>query len=289
MSWILFSVFTYFFLASTNILDKIIRKHSGPFLVLFLNGLARIPFILTPLFFAFHSSDVTIISLAIFSGILSNIAFFPFLQALRKEQVSVLVPLWNFIPPLTLLMAKIFLDETLPLYFYFAFGLIFIGSVILSMKDFKGSFSKYALSIMILSSILYSVDSIILKYVSNFLNFSELLFYTGTGNIIVSFGLFFLANKNIKEDIKAIKQKKILPLYIIMISIGALFYLMSVQNVPISIFTVLGGFQSLFVAGIAFVTHKHLIKIDEKTDLQSIIIKAISILLMVVGLYFLQG
>src|SRR3989338_10647177 len=200
MNWIIIAIFSYFLLALVNVFEKIIRIQRGSFVLLLLNSLARFPFLLIPLFFQIGDYNPIIISLTIFTGILSNIAFFPYLKALMKEEVSRLVPLWNFIPPLTLILALFFLNEQLPNNFYYAFTLILIGSILLSIKDFKGGISKTALFLMLLSSILYSVDSIILKYVSGFLGFMDMLFYTGVGNLIFA-SLLLISNNEAKKDL----------------------------------------------------------------------------------------
>ena len=287
MNWILLALSNYFLLAIGNVFEKIIRIDRSAFILLLLSSVSRFPFLLIPLLFRMGSNSPIIVLLTIFSGVLSNIAFFPYLRALKHEQVSRLVPLWNFIPPLTLIMAFIFLNEQLPVNFYFAFALIFIGSILISLKDLKGNLSKYALVLMGLSSLLYAIDSIILKYVSGFLSPTDLIFYTALGNIIFAVVLVAL-KKEMKKEIYLVKERKWAIGYLALMVFAAPLYLISIQNIPVSIYVALGGFQGLFVAGIALTIHHQFIKIDEKTDLRSLIIKLISILLMISGLYLLH-
>ncbi len=294
MDWIFIAIFSYFLFALGNIFEKILRTNhlQSPFSLLSLSGISSIIMItLLLVFFPIDLGSISLVVLGISGGILSFAGFLPFLIALKKEEASRLVSLWSLAPLITFILAFFILQERLPENFYLSFVFIFAGGILISFKDLKGNFSTFAFLMMFLSNILYSISLVIMKYALNFFDIFSVLFYGAIGNVL--FILFFFIGETrsvIIKDLKKIKQRGIIVAYWFVVLIAFFLYYLSVQNGPVSMVAVLGGAQGLFVFTLALAfSHffPHILK--EDTKLESIAIKIISILLMFVGLYFLQG
>ena len=294
MSWVIIAIFSYFLFALGNIFEKKLRTNNSinALTIIFLSSSATVFLLLLPLFLSISTSDIFLIIMAVISGVINVIAFLPYVIALKREEVSRLVSLWNFAPIPTFILAFFILQEKLPNNFYISFILLLIGGVLISFRDFKGSFSSYGFFMMMLSNLIYSVALVIMKYVLNFLNFIEFLFYSSMGHILILIILLALKNtrNEIIGDIKKIKHKFFLPGYMLIIITAAIFYILSIQSGPLSIVVALGSFQALFVFLLALIFSLMFSRmLKEETKLESIAIKATSILLMIIGLYLLQN
>ena len=295
MDWIFIAIFSYFLFALGNIFEKILRTNhlQSPLSLLFLSGISSLFLLLIlPIFFPIVFGNFILIILGITIGLTSFAGFLPFLIALKKEEASRLVSLWNLAPIITFFLAFFILKERLPENFYLSFVFIFVGGILISFKDLKGHFSTFAFLMMALSNIMYSISLIIMKYTLNFFDIFSTLFYAAIGNVlfILLFFIFRKTRSDVINDLKKIKHRFALIAYWFVVIMAFFLYYISVQNSPVSMVAVLGGAQGLFVFTLALVISHffpHILK--EDTKLESITIKLISILLMFAGLYFLQG
>src|SRR3989338_3022582 len=257
MDWILIAIFSYFLFALGNIFEKILRTNNlkRPLSLLFLSGISSFFLLpILPMFFPIDFGNFFLIVLGITVGVTSFAGFLPFLVALKNEETSRLVSLWNFAPIITFILAFFILQERLPENFYLSFTFIFAGGILISFKDLKGNFSTFAFLMMFLSNLLYSISLVIMKY------------------------------------LRKIKQKTTVVAYWFVVILAFFLYYLSVRSGPVSMVAVLGGFQGLFVFLLAFIL-SHLLPhvLKEDTRLESVSIKVISILLIIVGLYILNN
>src|SRR3989344_7431427 len=172
MDWVIFSLFSRALWAADNIVDKLLRGKYLPdsltltliagifglllsFVIIIFNGLRWIGF--GP------------VALVTFAGAFQIVAVFAFYQAIAKEEISRVIPLFQLTPPFVLILSLLFLGEVLTLNQYLAFVLILIGGFLISLKRIEGVFKlRNAFWLMVLSSLIYAIQIVILKplYVS---------------------------------------------------------------------------------------------------------------------------
>jgi|ETNmetMinimDraft_2_1059921.scaffolds.fasta_scaffold38273_1 uncharacterized membrane protein len=295
MIWVFFAILGTLFWAISNIFDKVLKTNYirdtktltasfGIFSILFtmilffIIGLPTIPFI-----YSFS---------AFISGLLIAFIVLPYLKALSIEEASRVVPLWNLSAIFTLILAIIFLGEILDIFSYLAFASILIGGVLISTKKFSKIFHfSSAVGYMLLSSFIASVSDILAKFAFSINVFWEtfLVFHLGMS---LSFLVLFLLPKvrlNFKETFT---KTRIVWVLLLTGSITAFFGHVLYDNAillgPITLVSVLGVFQGLFVLVIAtFLSIKYPMFIKEAIDAKTISLKIVAIALMAVGLFLL--
>ncbi len=293
LQWVVFALLGYFFFAIGNIVEKIIRvghiKNSMAFAILL--GFYEIIFILLIPFYGLNFIAWPFAMAAAFAGVLRIFAFLPYAEALSREEVSRLVPVWNLIPVFTIVMAFFFLGENLTVNFVMSFILILVGSVLLTMRSKKNLFRpNKAFLLMVLSSLVYAAQGIVLKFAYSELNFVHGLIWMSIGTLVTT--MFLLSRKKFrdiaKEEILENASKKMLIVFMIFGILGLYFTTLALNLGYVSMVEVMGGFQMVFVFIIASVFAFWLPSmIREEMTLKSISVKIFCIILMLFGLFFL--
>ncbi len=196
MSWLFFAIAAPALFAITNFIDKfIIEKHVEDIVALtivsgaisFLFGLI----ILTLAHFPFLGWGVIILVLV--SGALGELALLPYFKAMKLDDASRILPLFQVIPFLILILAYIFLGEQLSGGQLFGFCFILIGGFLLSLKklDMKVFSLRPSFWYMMLSSLLYAAGAVIFKFVVTPGNFWDIIAYEILGGGLVILALAF--------------------------------------------------------------------------------------------------
>jgi len=281
MDWILLALGAYFLWGAGNVIEKLISKNIKEILSFgVLLGFTETLLLLTYFLFPITLPSISLLFLLFFAGSMRIIAFLPYVKALVKEEVTRLVPIWNTAPVFTFIMSYFLLSESFPPNFIAGFLLLFLGSMMLSIKK-KITF-KDGFYLMLLSTILYSIQIIILKYSSFSLELPSIIFWTAVGTFITTVLILFLSKKRkrIMDDLKSIPLKLVSPFAFFSLTALVLFvYAVWLGNS--AIVTVLGGFQAVFLLVLGIIFKKQLGEfVDRKTILQ----KAAAIILMILGL-----
>ena len=188
MDWVIFSLFSRALWAADNIVDKLLRGRYLPD-SLTLTLIAGISALLLSLVIIIFNGLRWIgfgpAALVIFAGAFQIVAVFAFYQAISKEEISRVIPLFQFTPPFVLILSLLFLGEVLTLTHYLAFVLILLGGLLISLQKTKGVFKlRVAFWWMVLSSLIYAIYAVILKslYVAH--PFWDLTVYLGFGEFL---------------------------------------------------------------------------------------------------------
>lgn len=244
-------------------------------------------------YLGFRETTLTTIILSFTSGILLIIYVIPYFKALKTEDVSRLVPLYNLIPIFVLIFSYIFLREKLTIQQFIGFLLIFSGSIILSTRKIKkDSFTlRKSTFYMFLSCLLYTPVVILFKYALNNSDFWTILSYQmiGAGTTSI-FLIFFWIKKRFQ------KQTKILTMSTILLIGGSNSMLFSTNLLtsyalslaPVALVSVVGGTQSGFLILEGFMLSlwfPNIIK--EDTRFSTIFIKILSVAIMIAGIYYI--
>src|SRR3989344_2306542 len=290
MDWVIFSLLSRALWAADNIIDKLLRGRYLPD-SLILTLVAGISALLLSLIIVIFNGLGWIgfgpVTLVIF-------AVFAFYQAISREEISRVIPLFQFTPPFVLLLSLLFLGEVLTLNHYLAFVLILLGGFLISIQKAKGVFKlRNAFWWMILSSLIYAIQVVILKslYVAH--PFWDLTAYLGFGEFLPTPLLLLLVPTFRSRFVKGFSDLKpigwtLLILGMFFVTSASLSGLWALVTGPVTLVSVLRGFQSLFVLIYAVFLSIWLPKILKEELSKSIIgIKTVAILLMTIGLYLI--
>lgn len=297
MSWVIFALLSRSLWGVDNIIDKLLREKYLPdslvltlimgiapllvsFSIVLLNGLSWIglgPFLLITL-----------------AGLLYLPAVFAFYQAVSKEEISRVIPLFQFTPVFVLILSFLFLGEVLTFSDYIAFMLILLGGFLLSLQKVKFLFRlREAFWWMVLSSSILAVYAVILKslYVGH--SFWDLTAYLGFGEFLptlVIISAFATVRNRFSKSLLNLNSVGwgLLTLGMFFIAAASLSGLWALTTAPVSLHSVFRGFQSVFVLIYAVVLSVWLPKIlKEEIGKGVLTLKIASITLMLIGLYLI--
>ena len=297
MDWVIFSLFSRALWAADNIVDKLLREKYLPdsiSLTLLAGVSALLLSLVIILFNGLRWIGFGPVALIVFAGAFQVAAVFAFYQAIAKEEISRVIPLFQFTPPFVLILSLLFLKEVLTLNHYLAFILILLGSFLISLQKTKGVFKlRAAFWWMVLSSLIYAIYAVILKslYVAH--PFWDLTVYLGFGEFLPTPVLLLLIPSFRRRLTKSLSDLKptgwmLVMLGMFFVTTASLSGLWALAIGPVTLVSVFRGFQSLFVLVYAVILSIWFPKILKEELSKSIIgIKAIAILLMTFGLYLI--
>ncbi len=297
MNWILLVLIAALLWAIMSIIHKYVRVEY------FESSLGYLIFITPTVFYVsilLFFEPLILLSLKetailLLTGVLIFFGGYFYIEAIHKEEVSRVIILYGVSPLIVLILSTIFLNEILTINQYMAFILIFIGSILISFRKIeeKIKLSTGALCVLV-SSFFFSVHKVLLKYLST-INITTVMIYRELGYIItIIFILAFIprSRQYTKKIIKDMNLKKTALVYLseIIGITGMFFSYLALQKGPVSLVSVLEGFESVFILVMAIVISKSIPKIlKEETDIKTISIKIISVVLMLGGLYLIAA
>jgi uncharacterized membrane protein len=295
MNWFFYALATPALYSVTNFIDKFLieKKIKEPILIISLSGF--ISFVLGIIIFlvrGFRFFEPTQIGLIVFAGIILDFYLLPYFKALKIDDASRIVPLFQFVPVFVLVMSYLFLKEVLTIDQLVGFVLILCGGFILSVKKVEGKIFKPRLSFwyMIAASFLYALVGVIFRFVVRVEDFWTTLAYQyfGMGIGAVALLIFFLT-KN--RYFKIVGLKSSMGIMVVNSGIAILAQMAEVYAislVPVAFVSIVGGVQPLFVLLFGIMLSMWFPKIIKEDISKSVVgIKLLSILLIFIGLYFI--
>jgi drug/metabolite transporter (DMT)-like permease len=296
--WLLLSILAPFLWAITNITDVILRRNyiKDDFTLTWFTSITDLPVLIglliiggIPTFHILPSTGLLI------SGLLSIIPLYFYYKALEFEEPSRIAIFFQFIPIATLLIATLFLNESLNFNQVIAFVLILSGGILASIKKNQNDFKiSAALWLMIISSILYAISFTLFKaYEPSYQLFIQALSWYYIGRMIFPFGSLLSQKHRAKIRYNTNNlNKSSITLFLTNIiadalAVGALNYAVTLGKVSLT--AVITGIQPLFVFTIAIIMGKQFLIIP-KENLKpfSLTTKASAFTLIIIGLYFLS-
>ncbi len=240
----------------------------------------------------FRNPGLTNTFLLLLSGVLAGLGYYFFIYVLYKEEVSRIITLYGITPLFVLVLETMFLNEMLSPKHYLAFILIISGTFLISSDHKNGRLLRKGVLLIILSSFIWAVHNLLLKLASS-TNFSTMMILRETGFLIlvlVVLAFSKTALKKTKETIKEFGIKKGSFMYTVegIGMAGVVFAYLAIQRAPVSLVTLVGGFQNIFTLILAVILSIFFPRIiKEAIDRKTLSIKIISALLMLLGLYFI--
>ncbi len=304
-NWFLVALIAPFLWSIVNHIDKYMLskylKDRGVGALLIFSALASVivlPFILY--FQHAHVLDISISELVtlVFVGFLSVAAFFFYLKSMNEEEASVVIPLFQLIPVFGYFLGYLILGESLNISQILSSLLIIFGIIVLVIEvdiENKVKLKGKVLSLVAVSSLFFALHDTLFKKVAITESFWVTAFWQFVSLTI--FGvliLFFL--KKYRDDFFSMFRNtgtKILSLNIlseILYMLGSLANNFATLLAPVAVVLVVSSYQPLFVfIGGIFLT-LFLPRIStERISKKHLIHKTISILIILIGSYFLYS
>lgn len=254
MSWVFLALLAPALYAVNVFLDKYLIASKFPdyrALPIF-GAILAIPVVIILRFFGADFLNFKDSFFIILSGIFTIIAFSIYLEALIKEETSVIIIMLQLIPVMVLIMSYLFLGDTITFKQLIGFVLLFISSLLASLKKTRGAFKfSNVILLMLAADILWALPYIFIKNVSTSINFSSLIAYESIGVFLGGILMLFFVPKIRTAFVKTIRQikKPVLGLVFLNESIfltdKALTYL-AVTLGPVALVSILGSTQIFF-------------------------------------------
>jgi len=298
MSWVFYSIFAQAFCGVTKIADKyVIDKHTkNPVISTVLTSLIpAIAGVITLVIFFDSSVEINKVLFLILSGFINIFAGIPYFKAMKIDDASRIVPLFQFIPIFSLILSYIFLNERLTYYQIIGFIVILLFGIIISLEEYSLKFLKLRKSFwnVVLTSFVIALTLMLFKQGSINDNYGLTFAYNNLGMGLGCI-LLYLVPK-VRNDFNLIIPKinksgwkGILTAGISFLMFRYLRYF-SLYLGPVSLVAVLGATQSVFVLFYSFLITKYLPGIlKEDISRKTIGVKIISIVGILVGVYLIS-
>ncbi|MBI4009488.1 EamA family transporter [Candidatus Roizmanbacteria bacterium] len=296
MSWFFYALATPALYSVTNFIDKFLieKKIKEPILLTIFGGFTVFVLgICILLIRGFKIFDIKELGIILLAGVFLELYILPYYKALKLDDTSRVVPLFQFIPIFALVLSALFLGETVHLKQLVGILFIVSGGFILSAEKLSGGIFKPRKSLwyMLLSGLLYTMVGIIFRFVVKSKDFWTTLGWEYIGIGIGALILLMLTSKRkqIPYELKRIKSS--LPLITINNSLAIVAqisesYAVSLAAVPLV--SSVGGTQPLFVLIYGLILTKLFPRfIKEDIRRQVLLIKVVSIVVIFAGLYLI--
>lgn len=270
-------------------------KNPYVFLVLIMVlSIVTLPFVPYQYIFSLNWSTFGWLLLA---SILYTFGSFPYIKAMKLEEVTRINILWNTIPIFNLILAWLFINEKISTQEFFAMIFLISGAIIASLKinGSAGRFFRFskAFWLMILACIFYAAYAVIVRFLSRDLNFYSIFFWVTLFNaILVLVCLFYRDVRNDLLDTVHKESRSFFYIFLVVVAISNLGTLLNQWALSLkagSLVYSFEGFQVLFVFILSFLVSKLFPGfITESLDKKNLFVKFLAFLVVMIGLYLLM-
>lgn len=296
-NWIYFVLIAQGIWSITSLIDKFVISKGyikNPAVYIVLNGLMNVLLIFLFPFVGFEPLKLTDLLIGIFGGILFSASVVMYYKAVQYEEISRIIMLFQLGPIFVLVLSFLFLGEVLAKNHFIGFLFLLGAGAMISYKKVNGSFKlSKAFYLMFISMFLSSIGFIVAKYIYSITNFwNAFLWLRISGFTALSVLLVPSIRKDSLKTFKAMKPKiKAMMIFKMVIDFSAFIFAgYALLNAPASLVSALSSsVLPLFVFMLALITSIYLPKlIKEGIDRKSIMIKLLAILLIIIGIIFIN-
>lgn len=259
MNWFLIALFAEFAWSTVIFTDKFLvegyYRKVRPGTLMFLTASVSLVFSLIIAILRPASLNIPFESglLVLLAGGLYFTASFPYLLALKKDEASSSMPIFQIIPVISYLLAFTFLHEHLSAKQLVA-GLIIMGGAIIISLDMNAGFKikKSVFWLMILSSLLYALEFFLFKFVAVDTGFWTAAFYQYLGTGLAGV-LLITASGSYRSDFKTVLSKNFKRVISISLAVESLDVAARVAFnyasllAPLALVSLVGGFQPIIL------------------------------------------
>lgn len=230
------------------------------------------------------------------NGSLYVLAVLPYFYALQKDEASVAVPLFQLIPVFSYVLAYFVLGETLTGGQMLGGLLVVLGAIAITLDLSSGKgikFKKEVFWLMMLSSVIFSLNFLFFKYFAIQSSFWYVSFWEYVGFAMFAFLLMVFVKPYREQFIDILKKNSLMVIglngvnEVINIVAKIAFNFASLLT-PITMTWVVNGFQPFFVilygVGLTMLFPK---VVKENIEKKALTQKFMAAIVMFVGIYFL--
>lgn len=293
--WIFYALAAPFLYSITNFVDKyLLEKRIKDPIAASVFGSAVSSFLgfLLFMFLGFPKIEPMQVIFLLLAGILLVLYLVPYYSALRLDDTSVVVPLFQFVPLFVLILSSLFLHESLTFKQSIGFISILLSGYALSVEKIDISIfrPRKILWLMMVSSLIFATVLVLFRSVVKTGDFWVTISYEmmggGIGSVIL---LVYVGIKRFKKVVK-----KIIPLLGIVSSNNGVAIVAQISEsyalslIPASFVSIVGGVQPLFLLLIGYFLTKSFPRIiKENINLPMMKKKLIVIIFIFIGLYLI--
>lgn len=294
MPWYVFATVTPIFYSVGIFIDKFLvdKQIKNPLVLTAISGtISGVVGIVIGLIVGFKFMGFSQFVLILFGGILLNWYLIPYYAAIQRDDASRVIPLYQFIPIITLTMSTIFFRETLTIKQIFGMGLIIFAGILISVDtlDFRFLKPRPSFWYMMASCLMYGSVGLLFRLVSKSVTYWNIFSVEFMGAGLGGLAIFLLPSvrKDFRKDTKVLRSASGLLLTDKVLSVMAQMsenYAVTLVAVPLV--NIVGGIQPLIIFVFGFLLTRffpHLIKENVKREV--LFQKILSIVIILVGLY----
>jgi drug/metabolite transporter (DMT)-like permease len=297
MLWLVVIILAYFLLAISAMGDEyLLNGKPNPKNYSFYTGSLGVLILLMIPFVGFTMPSPILLIIGLLAGVIFLIANFFYFTALEKFDLSRVAPAMGAFLPISTFLIIFFLEGSSITSFWqiTAFLLLVLGSVLITIKAGK-SFSFKGLLIAGFAAFLFSMSFVLSKHLYSQMPFWSALMIMRVGSLLIA--MWFIFTKEVRDELfhkKPTFQKKSGLVFVGNQIAGASAYILqswAVALVPLAFLpfiNALEGIKYVFILLFVPVLAKFIPQLcQEKNTTKSIIQKAISIIIICIGLFLI--
>lgn len=256
MNWVDSAILAAVILAAVNVVDSHLIARRMPGLLAFLFPVGVIAIIYGLIVFIWapipQEAETSHFLYAVGSSLIRSLAVVSFLYAMRKTEVSRIMPVVNTHPMYVAIMAFVLLDESLAGIEWFAILIIVVGAVLISVRWNKGNFAlninRYT-ALPVLSALCLAGANLTSKYALEGINSWNMYaigsLVWGTVCVISSARPSVLAE--LRHLNRRVSTMSVLIINETLAPIGIVLLFWSIDRGPVSLVSTIAGSQPVFV------------------------------------------
>lgn len=229
------------------------------------------------------------------NGVIYTLGFLPYLYALQSSEASRVTPMFQLMPVMLYVLARIFLHETLSGTQILAGGLIMSGAVLFSLKHAEQRTRVHltTVGLMLLASLMIATNAVVFKAIALDASFWVTAFWQYLGGAVGA-GLLLGVPKFRRDFFAAFQSnaRKILTLNIANDSLnitGGLFFSFATLLAPIALVSTVNGLQPFILVAMGLIITRFWPRLGRETvDRRTVAVKLAACVLMFMGVYLLQ-
>lgn len=290
MSWILLSILATIIWAVLSIIDKYVLTKwvKNPLALVIIFSLISL-LIGTGIYlivgFSFLATKYII--LALVAGFAYTLlgSFF-YYKAVKADEVSRVIPLFNFGPLFVMFLAAIFLAERLSWFNYLGVIILIFGALFISWKPKTPYRINKAFVFSMVTNLAYATEAIVAKYLLQFTDFWTVFGYLKIGSFLGCLPIFYLAYKEFKIVINQFGYRPVIFITINETLSEVSFFIVTFAYTlgSVTLINALTATQSFFVLAFAVIFSLFFPRIlKEEVKPKTVLLKLVAIILMFIG------
>ena len=238
--------------ALANVTDKFVLSHwvKRPVVSLLAMGavglLAALAVFLTQKIGALPPFPLLIAVVAGTAYITSSLFYF---EAVKREEISRVVPLIYLYPLFVAGLAAVFLGEVFTPPKYVGVFLLVLGAILVSKRERLRIKSRKAMGFAVLAALASAVDVVAIKYLLSYTDYWTAFFYSAIGGLPLLLPLFFLHGHKLARTIRTRGPKVVLAMGASegLNEFGSLLFIVATSTGYATLTSALGSVQPFFV------------------------------------------